>query len=508
VIYSHSVPLEWDFFVSYTQVDRRWAEWIAWTMEAAGYRVLIQAWDMVPGTNWVFAASEGMQRAQRTIAVLSRAYLESEWAQLESLGALHRDPLGRQRRLLAVRVEDFRPWGPLGMITHIDVFSLPEADALRALLDGVEQAISGRGKPDAPRGFPGQGREARFPHPSTGVPGAVQRRTCLALDVDDYRRSDPALREHVRGRLLDMLHSALERAGVRNEACEVVDRIDGLALILPAGSTAPAVTAALVTELCTGVVGVGRAVPREAAIRLRVGVAAGPVDLGSWTFEGPGTAAALHLATSIQVRTAAARFGRTPNSVVVADDLYQEAAAGAGGMPAGFSRIPVSEAGFGWIMLLAASSPAHAASTAGDSRAHTEAGMGAAAMAGMVTGGLAAEAWTLLHEHPDDPVADPHVGDPHVGEPHVGEPHVGEPHVGEPHVGEPHVGEPHVGEPPPEADDPSPANPPAAAWTDLAGPWDESDETHDVFSADDAALDDAALDDAALDDVSDGFWDG
>ncbi|MBL7488603.1 toll/interleukin-1 receptor domain-containing protein [Frankia sp. AgB1.9] len=46
---------QWDFFVSYTQVDRRWAEWIAWELEDAGYQVLLQAWDMVPGSNWTVA---------------------------------------------------------------------------------------------------------------------------------------------------------------------------------------------------------------------------------------------------------------------------------------------------------------------------------------------------------------------------------------------------------------------------------------------------------------------
>ncbi|WP_076825314.1 toll/interleukin-1 receptor domain-containing protein [Frankia sp. R43] len=28
----------WDFFVSYAQPDRPWAEWIAWTLAEAGYR--------------------------------------------------------------------------------------------------------------------------------------------------------------------------------------------------------------------------------------------------------------------------------------------------------------------------------------------------------------------------------------------------------------------------------------------------------------------------------------
>jgi hypothetical protein len=34
---------EWDFFVSYTQADRAWAEWIAWILEEDDHRVLDRA---------------------------------------------------------------------------------------------------------------------------------------------------------------------------------------------------------------------------------------------------------------------------------------------------------------------------------------------------------------------------------------------------------------------------------------------------------------------------------
>ena len=40
-----------DAFVSYTGVDRRWAEWIAWVLEEAGHTVALQAWDFRPGSN-------------------------------------------------------------------------------------------------------------------------------------------------------------------------------------------------------------------------------------------------------------------------------------------------------------------------------------------------------------------------------------------------------------------------------------------------------------------------
>jgi hypothetical protein len=73
----------WDFFVSYTQADRAWAEWIAWILEEDGHRVLIQAWDFVPGSNWIQGMQSGARDSARTIAVLSDAYLRSIYGSAE-----------------------------------------------------------------------------------------------------------------------------------------------------------------------------------------------------------------------------------------------------------------------------------------------------------------------------------------------------------------------------------------------------------------------------------------
>src|SRR3954468_259451 len=72
-----------DFFVSYTSADRPWAEWIAWELEHAGHSVVIQAWDFAPGSNFVLVMHQAAQRARRTIAVLSPAFLQSPYAAAE-----------------------------------------------------------------------------------------------------------------------------------------------------------------------------------------------------------------------------------------------------------------------------------------------------------------------------------------------------------------------------------------------------------------------------------------
>jgi hypothetical protein len=160
-------PGGWDFFISYTQADRTWAEWIAWILEEDGHRVLVQAWDFVPGTNWVQGMQAGTRDAARTIAVLSREYLTSVYGGAEWQAAWASDPQGTGRKLLTVRVAECDRPGLLAGVVGVDVFGLAEAAAKARLRRMVSQAIAGRAKPAVPPGFPGAGRAmpraARFP---------------------------------------------------------------------------------------------------------------------------------------------------------------------------------------------------------------------------------------------------------------------------------------------------------------------------------------------------------
>ena len=72
-----------DFFVSYTSADRPWAEWIAWELEHAGHTVIVQAWDMLPGPNFVLQMDNASRAAERSLAVLSPAFSQSPYGQAE-----------------------------------------------------------------------------------------------------------------------------------------------------------------------------------------------------------------------------------------------------------------------------------------------------------------------------------------------------------------------------------------------------------------------------------------
>ena len=148
-----SVPEKRDFFVSYNSKDLQWAEWIAWELEEAGYSVFIQAWDFLPGGNFVL----DMQHAtsQRTIAVLSENYLNAQFTHSEWAAAFAQDPTGRRGMLLPVRVGKCEPTGLLKSIVYIDLLGLDRAEARRQLLSRVGGMTRQRNKPGVPPDFPG-----------------------------------------------------------------------------------------------------------------------------------------------------------------------------------------------------------------------------------------------------------------------------------------------------------------------------------------------------------------
>jgi hypothetical protein len=151
------------FFVSYAGVDRSWAEWIAWQLEDAGHRVVVQAWDFRPGENFIANMRRALDTSDRTIAVISAAYLESVYGSDEWTAAFIHDQAG-QTSLLAVRVQDvplprlLRPW------IYIDLAGVDQEVAAQRLLEGVRP---GRRKPEQPPVFP----PAATPVDRVGEPG-------------------------------------------------------------------------------------------------------------------------------------------------------------------------------------------------------------------------------------------------------------------------------------------------------------------------------------------------
>jgi WD40 repeat protein len=144
-----------DFFVSYSPADEGWASWIAWELESAGYRTVVQAWDFVPGTNFIDFMDRGVTQSRAVIAVLSRAYLKSRYGRLEWQSAIRADPDDPSRKLITVKVDDSPLEGLLATITYVNLVGVTDPATARGRLMGrVRQAMAGRAKPALAPGFP------------------------------------------------------------------------------------------------------------------------------------------------------------------------------------------------------------------------------------------------------------------------------------------------------------------------------------------------------------------
>lgn len=159
-----------NFFISYTTVDRQWAEWIAWELEEAGYTTILQAWDFTPGSHFVTAMHLATQITERTIALLSRAYLESAYSEQEWQAAWADDPSGVERKLLILRIEDCPRPGLLGQVVSEDLFGVGKELARTRLLAAVQE---GRRKPPMPPQFPGEAPPVTEPEFPGLVPGEL-----------------------------------------------------------------------------------------------------------------------------------------------------------------------------------------------------------------------------------------------------------------------------------------------------------------------------------------------
>src|SRR6266508_3164222 len=146
-----------DFFVSYTSADRAWAEWIAWQLEGDGYKVVVQAWDVTAGRDWVHEMQHATATAERVVAVVSAAYLASAHGEAEWRPFYAEDPSGERGLLLSVRVGEVEPPGLLKTRIYVDLVDRDAKSAQAALLAAARGA---RGKPAEETEFPGAHRQA------------------------------------------------------------------------------------------------------------------------------------------------------------------------------------------------------------------------------------------------------------------------------------------------------------------------------------------------------------
>ena len=248
-----------DFFISYTASDVQWAEWIAATLERAGYTVVFQGWDFHPGDDFVHLMHRATRESGRTIAVLSSRYFSSGFGEAEWIAAFAQDPLGEKGLLLPVRVEQCEPPGLLASRIFVDLALCPDERAARdAILAGVQSRKRARPS-EAP--YPGGSSEkdevedvTAFP-PKVSSPGDAGTGTAERAPWDWLRRHRPKIAE-LSGYRSELLGHRRIQETIRAR----VSALDTAALVLlagPAGSGKSSLTDWLRDQMSARVVDAG-----------------------------------------------------------------------------------------------------------------------------------------------------------------------------------------------------------------------------------------------------------
>jgi WD40 repeat protein len=135
----HSV----DVFISYAPTDERWAVWVAWSLEAAGFTTMVQAWDFLPGANYLDFIDRGIREATIILPILSRSYGATQQSRLERMATEHAVTGSSFPRAVPVVVEESAAdvgFASLDMVDLVDAGT--EEEAVRRLLAHVRRALS------------------------------------------------------------------------------------------------------------------------------------------------------------------------------------------------------------------------------------------------------------------------------------------------------------------------------------------------------------------------------
>lgn len=122
------------FFISRAGADAELAKTVVRILNEAGHPTISQDHDFA-GMNFVERMHDALAGGARVVALLSRAYLRSDYCAAEWMNALAGDPLNKKRRLIVLRAEECDAPGLLSGIAYWDLVpALGDPDRVAAIV--------------------------------------------------------------------------------------------------------------------------------------------------------------------------------------------------------------------------------------------------------------------------------------------------------------------------------------------------------------------------------------
>lgn len=149
------VPARFDIFISHSRADQDWVETrLLPRLENAGLRVAVGYRDFIPGMPVLENIERAVQDSRHTLAILTPAWLASEWNAFESLLVRTLDPAARRRKLIPVLLQPCDLPEPLAALDAVDLTAERYWEAgIRKLTRSIENTLPVP-RPPIPR--PGQ----------------------------------------------------------------------------------------------------------------------------------------------------------------------------------------------------------------------------------------------------------------------------------------------------------------------------------------------------------------
>jgi len=128
-------------FVSFSSVDRNWAEWIVWQLEEAHYSTMLQSRDFREEPDFVHNIQKDIEDVEYVIIVLSPNYLKAFFTEPRWATAFFKGTMNEKSKPLLVHVHECKQMLTelVGPISYIDLVSQNELVAYDRLLSGVQR---------------------------------------------------------------------------------------------------------------------------------------------------------------------------------------------------------------------------------------------------------------------------------------------------------------------------------------------------------------------------------
>jgi tetratricopeptide (TPR) repeat protein len=130
---------QFDVFISYSHKDAEWVrQWLIARLKQEGITVCVDNESFDPGIPALVNMENAVAASRRTLLVLTRAWVESEWTRFESFLIQHDDPTGMRQRTLPLLLEPCDAPKRIKTLTHLDFTGAADMDQEFArLLDAI-----------------------------------------------------------------------------------------------------------------------------------------------------------------------------------------------------------------------------------------------------------------------------------------------------------------------------------------------------------------------------------